>query len=69
MCCVLYPQENKINFGDAGTMKKLFRKIKRSRAVWTIRFFFNDLFNPNVQPQNGLTRWQLFKADYAFIWR
>lgn len=50
-------------------MKKIFRKIYRSRMAWTLRFFINDLFNQDVQPQRGLTRWQLFKADFIFIWR
>lgn len=41
---------------------KNYRKI-----YWIIRFFISDLFNQKVQPQNNLTRWELFKSDYKFI--
>lgn len=43
--------------------------LYRNRLVWTLRFFYYDLFDAKYPPQNGLTRWQMFKADFKFIWR
>lgn len=43
--------------------------LYRNRVVWSIRFFYNDIFNADVQPQNGLSRWKLFVSDFKFIWR
>ena len=42
---------------------RIFRKIR-----WTVWFIYADLFRRSTQPQYGLTRWQLFKKDFKFIW-
>lgn len=43
--------------------------LYRNRLVWTLRFFYYDLFDATCKPQNGLTRWQMFVSDFKFIWR
>lgn len=43
--------------------------LYRNRFVWTLRFFYYDLFDAKCKPQNGLTRWQMFISDFKFIWR